>query len=357
MKTGFKFVILLFLLSFLLTALGALEFSYGIIPFAIVNKIPQFVTIFISIVIQALPFVLIGVFGSALIQRYITVEMIENRLTRTKRLPGILMAIGAGFFFPVCDCGVIPVVKRLLLKRVPPYMAIAFLITAPLVNPITIWATATAFGYNIGITLIRVGMAVLVGIIVSLFIGKYFSRVEDIFKPHLLSDLEAASGEHSAHCHCHACESEPEHSTSQKSLNGIFEHAIDEFLEVGKFLVFGSLIAATMQTFIPRETVMVFTKNPVLSVGIMMLTALILSLCAEADAFVARSFAFHFPLGSVMAFMVFGQMFDIKNTALLLKSFKPKLVFAMIFLCAILVFLMCSVFNLMVTDGWIWGRF
>jgi uncharacterized membrane protein YraQ (UPF0718 family) len=313
----------------------------------IFDKLPQLVTIFLSIIIQALPFVLIGVFGSAIMHNLVTVEMVENKLARTARLPGVLLAIGAGFFFPVCDCGVIPVARRLLIKKVPPYMAIAFLITAPLVNPITVWATATAFGYNLPVTLTRVGMAIMVGIIVALIVSKFFPSMEHLFHQKALQELETA-----------AVPETVSHSTGKGSvITNIFNHANDEFLEVGKFLIIGTLIAAAIQTAIPKQSLLIITKNPTLSVLVMMFLALCLSLCAEADAFVARSFLYHFPFGSVMSFMVFGQMIDIKNAALLLKSFKLKAILFIFGLCALSVFILCSLLNLFPNITLIRGRF
>jgi uncharacterized membrane protein YraQ (UPF0718 family) len=253
-------------------------------------------------------------------------------------LPGILLAIGAGFFFPVCDCGVIPVARRLLIKRVPPYMAIAFLVTAPLINPITIWATATAFGYNLPVTLTRVGMAIVVGIIVAIAVSKFCPSIEQLFNQKTLRELEVAATATSVETNGHA------HQGS--IISEIFNHANEEFLEVGKFLIIGSLIAATIQTVFLKTVLLGVGQHPTLSVLMMMFLALCLSLCAEADAFVARSFLAHFSMGSIMAFMVFGQMIDLKNLALLLKNFKPKALLFIFGLCALLVFGLCSLLNL-----------
>jgi uncharacterized membrane protein YraQ (UPF0718 family) len=302
------------------------------------TMLPRMVTVFLSIIIQALPFVLLGVFGSAAMHNLVTAEMVETKLARTAKLPGILLAIGAGFCFPVCDCGVIPVARRLLIKKVPPYMAIAFLVTAPLINPITIWATATAFGYNLTVTVTRVALAIGVGISVALVVSKLFPSLEQIFNQKTLRQLEEAAGSTLAQ------------TTGQERqgsiLSAIFNHANEEFLEVGKFLIIGSLIAATIQTFIFNQVLLGITQNPMLSVLVMMALAVCLSLCAEADAFVARSFVAHFSMGSIMSFMVFGQMFDLKNLALLLKNFKLKALLIIFGLCAILVFGFCSLINL-----------
>ena len=252
MKKQLTLIAKLFFLSFLLSFIA---FHGLFLPTSFLNKLPQIVTIFLSIVIQALPFVLIGVFGSALIQNFVTVDMVESKLNRTTKLPGILLAIGAGFCFPVCDCGVIPVVRRMLLKKVPPYMAIAFLVTAPLVNPITVWATATAFGYNPSVTLIRVGMAIFIGIIVALAVSEFFPSLEQLFTAKAIHEWEADNGEISkveAEIAAHQEETVEHHHENSKSFiwTDIFDHANEEFLEVGKFLIIGALIASITQTIL-----------------------------------------------------------------------------------------------------------
>lgn len=322
------------------------------IPASFLAKLPQLVTIFLSIIIQALPFILIAVFGSALMQYFVTEEMIENRLARTGKLSGILLAIGAGFFFPVCDCGVIPVARRLLAKRVPPYMAIAFLVTAPLVNPITIWATATAFGYNPAVTLIRVGMAISIGIIVAILVSKFLPGLEDIFNKQAIAELEVAAASNNATI----AGGSPKNQNESRIL-AVLYHANQEFLEVGRFLIIGALIAALVQTAVPKQSLLAITGNPAVSVLVMMGLALVLSLCAEADAFVARSFIYHFSFGSVMAFMVFGQIIDLKNIALLLKSFKLKAILFIFGICGIFVFLFCFLLNIFGVDNLVLGRF
>jgi uncharacterized membrane protein YraQ (UPF0718 family) len=308
----------------------------------------RLVTVFLSIIIQALPFVLFGVFGSAAMHNLVTAEMVETRLARTAKLPGILLAISAGFCFPVCDCGVIPVARRLLIKKVPPYMAVAFLVTAPLINPITIWATATAFGYNLPVTLTRVGMAIVVGIIVAVAVSKFFPSIEQLFNQKTLRELDVAATATSAETHGHAHKS--------AIISAVFDHANEEFLEVGKFLIIGALIAATIQTVFFKPVLLGGAQHPALSVLMMMVLALCLSLCAEADAFVARSFLAHFSMGSIMAFMVFGQMIDLKNLALLLKNFKPQALIFIFGLCALLVFGLCSLLNLCFANALIGGR-
>jgi uncharacterized membrane protein YraQ (UPF0718 family) len=330
---------LILLLPLILSILfPAQTLSYQDNTLEITTLLPRLATVLLSIVIQALPFVLIGVFSSAAMHHLVTAEMIETKLSQTTKLTGILLAIGAGFFFPVCDCGVIPVARRLLIKKVPPYMAIAFLVTAPLINPITIWATATAFGYNLPITLSRVIIAIIVGIIVAFAVSRFFPTIEQLFNQKTLHELEIAAAV--------ALPGISDHVHQKSTAADIFNHANEEFLEVGKFLIIGSLIAATIQTAIFKPLMMTVAQNAAFSVIMMMLLAVCLSLCAEADAFVARSFLAHFPIGSILSFMVYGQMIDLKNLALLLKNFKPQALVVIFGLCALLVFGLGSLINL-----------
>jgi uncharacterized membrane protein YraQ (UPF0718 family) len=108
------------------------------------------------------------------------------------------------------------------------------------------------------------------------------------------------------------------------------EHAIAEFFSVGKFLVMGAFIAAAMQTFIPTSTLLHLGGNPLTSALVMITLAFVMSLCSEADAFIASAFRSTFSLGSITAFLVFGPMIDIKNTLMLLGVFKGRFVAALI---------------------------
>ncbi|MBW7458778.1 permease, partial [Paenibacillus sepulcri] len=105
---------------------------------------------------------------------------------------------------------------------------------------------------------------------------------------------------------------------------------VEEFFSVGKFLVLGAFIAASMQTFIPTSSLIHLGSNPVTSILVMIVLAFVMSLCSEADAFIASSFRSTFSIGSISAFLVFGPMIDIKNTMMLLGVFNGRFVAALI---------------------------
>ncbi|KAA0259679.1 MAG: permease, partial [Chloroflexi bacterium] len=101
---------------------------------------------------------------------------------------------------------------------------------------------------------------------------------------------------------------------------------VDEFFDMGRYLIIGSLLAAGLQTFVAQSTLLSIGSGPVLSVLIMLLLAVLLSICSTVDSFVALGFTGAFSFGSVLSFLVFGPMVDIKSTIMYLQVFKRRAV-------------------------------
>jgi uncharacterized membrane protein YraQ (UPF0718 family) len=285
----------------------------------------QMNTIFISIIIEALPFIVLGVFIAAFIQMFITEEMIAKIMPRNRFL-SIAIGTGIGSLFPACECGIVPITQRLVKKNVPLYSAMAFMLTGPIINPVVIFSTFIAFGDSWKMALYRSGMAILVAVVVSIVISYVFTENQ------LREYIEKKASGH-AHSHDHA-----KMKFSEK-LTDMINHAIDEFFSVGKFLVFGALISSAMQTFIKTSTLLSLGHTRATAILVMMLLAFILSICSEADAFIASSFSGMFGTGPIIAFLVFGAMVDIKNLFMMLDVFKRKFVLALISLIFVSVFL------------------
>jgi uncharacterized protein len=121
---------------------------------------------------------------------------------------------------------------------------------------------------------------------------------------------------------------------------------IQELRELGGILVIGSAIAAVVQTAFPREVILGLGQSPVTSVVAMMILACIVSICSTVDAFFALSFASAFTSGALLAFLVFGPMFDLKNIALLSSVMRPRAIFYLFSLAALLTFLLTLLVNL-----------
>lgn len=281
----------------------------------------QLNTIFISILIEAIPFVLIGVFISGFIQMFVTEEMIARVIPKNRFL-AVLCAAVVGALFPACECGIVPIVRRLLLKGVPLHAGIAFMLTGPVINPIVLFSTYIAFGNQWDMPLYRGGLSFIVAVLVGLIISWQFSGNQLINK-----------GSTHAHCHTHGKQ------TFINKFIGMLRHAVDEFFSVGKYLIIGAFIAAAMQTYVKTSTLLEIGQTEAASHLVMMGLAFVLSLCSEADAFIASSFRSTFSTGSLVAFLVFGAMVDIKNLLMMLGTFNKRFVLYLVAYITIFVFI------------------
>lgn len=279
----------------------------------------QMNTIFISILIEALPFVTLGVLISGIIQIFITEEMIAKVMPKNRVL-AVLFASFLGICFPSCECGIVPIVRRLVTKGVPISAAIAFMLTAPIINPVVLFSTYIAFGSDWRMTFYRACGAIAVSITVGLFIAYFYKG-----KP--LRDAYYLALDHE---HEHQHDYSLEQASFLKKVWLTLEHAVDDFFTMGKYLVIGSLIAAAVQTYVKTATLVSIGHGPVSSSLVMMALAFILSLCSEADAFIASSFRTTFATGSLLAFLVFGPMVDMKNLMMMLATFKKRLILMVI---------------------------
>jgi uncharacterized protein len=278
-------------------------------------------TIFLSILIEALPFVLIGVLIAGVIQIFITEEHIQRWIPKNRFL-AITMSCVIGALFPACECGIVPIVRRLVGKGVPIHAAIGFMLTGPLINPIVIASTFMAFGNNFKIAGLRMGLGFFIAIMVAFVVSLLFKGTQ--FK----SSIPAGTA----------------HAKSNKEpfTNRFWEmltHSIDEFFDMGKYLVMGAFLAAFVQTYMPAKALLEAGNGTVSSIGIMMGLAYFLSLCSEADAFIGASFSSIFPTSAILGFLVFGPMMDLKNTLMMLSVFRMKFVMGVLALIISIVFI------------------
>lgn len=292
----------------------------------------RFNTVFLSILIQAFPFILFGVFVSSILQVFVSSEKITKIFPENNVLQ-FIVAIFAGFFFPVCDCAIVPVVARLVKKGVPIPAAITFMLAAPIINPIVITSTLYAFPGQPSIAIYRVCL----GIIVAFLVGVAF-----IFIPEkeamLLTNIDEIT------CNCGFCSDSYNNKKGiGQNVEAIFRHAGAEFFQVGKFLIIGSFLSSIMQTMIPKELFANLGGGIIISLLIMMSFAFILSVCSTSDAFIARTFTNQFPIGAVMGFLILGPMLDIKNLLMLLGNFQKRFVIKLVMLIFFISFLVLIV--------------
>ncbi|HEM6082968.1 TPA: permease [Streptococcus suis] len=282
------------------------------------SSVLQAGAIFLSIIIEALPFVLIGSLISGFIEVFITPEKVLSLLPKNKIL-AILFGTFIGFIFPSCECGIVPIVHRLLEKKVSNYTAIPFLVTAPIINPIVLFATYTAFGNSVLFALYRALGAILVSVIVGIILGFYV-------KEPILKECQISQHHH-----------DYSQKTNWQKVGFGLIHAIDEFFDTGRYLVFGCLFASLVQVYIPTAVLTTIGHNPLSAILLMMLLAFLLSLCSEADAFIGASLLSSFGFAPVMAFLVIGPMVDVKNLLMMKHYFTGKFIIRFIAMISIII--------------------
>lgn len=312
-------------------------FAEEIKNISIFNRIPSsFInvnTIFLSIILEAIPFILLGVFVSAIIQLFVSEKFIQRVLPRNVYLAVIPAAL-LGIIFPICECAIIPVVRRLIKKGMPSHVAIVFMLSAPILNPVVYASTYYAFKSTPYIANARMFVGFISSIIIGFIIYRRF-KGENILKP-------MKEGHHSAHHH---------HHISENKLLEILYHASDELFDTGKYLLIGAFLASIFQAFFDRNTLLSIGTSTTLAPGVMMGFAYVLSVCSTADAFVASSFGSTFTESSILAFLVFGPMIDIKTTLMLFAYFKKRLVLFLLLVTPVVVYLVVYLFYLFFIQG------
>ncbi|WP_234340292.1 permease [Gorillibacterium timonense] len=281
--------------------------------------VQTFKTMFISIFLEALPYLIIGVLVSAILQVVVPEAWIRRFVPKNPIL-GIAFGCLLGILFPLCECGMIPVVRRLIRKGMPLYVGVVFILVGPIVNPIVFAATYTAFRIRPEMVYARMGLALLVGLVIGLILYAFVkSDPLKTTKEDLYRSEAAESGEGP----------EEESGTQAKGMGKLFavmEQAGGEIFDMGKYLIFGSVMTSLIQAFVPRAGMAEIGQQPIVSHLFMIGFAYVLSLCSTSDAFVASSFARTFSSGSLLTFLVFGPMLDFKSTLMLLSVFKPRFV-------------------------------
>lgn len=319
----------------------------------------SFSVIFLSIVLEAMPFIILGTIISSLIEVFLPPDWIERKFKKS-RWTNYLLAGLIGFVFPICECAIVPIMRRLVKKGLPLSLGATFMVATPIVNPVVLLSTYYAFGGDMTYVLGRGIIGYIVAVIIGMIVMRYDKKVV------LLKNVDETSscGCGSSHCdqkHDHGHNHDHEHhnhshhhhdhSDGKRSWGAtiaeVIEHTGHEIIDVGKFLIMGALLTSLMQTFIPRNIFIVVSENAVLSILLMMLLAFVLSLCSEADAFIAASFANQFSPAALMAFMVLGPMIDIKNVMLLSGSFKRTFIVRLVAIITSVVFAAMLIVNVL----------
>lgn len=324
-----------FILFVLIVGVGLPLLRFAL-PTLVWQRVQTFVTIFQGIFIEAAPFLVAGALASGLISEFVDPLLIQ-RFSPRRMLPAALTGGLLGLAFPVCECGVVPVTRRLYRKGLPLSTGISFLLAAPIINPVVIASTLVAFGWS-AVFWWRLAAALLIAVLV----GMLFHRA----KPEAI--LRVEEQHHTEHA-CTCC-GHDEVAETPARFGARFWRALtiagDEFLEMAHFLVIGCLLAAAMQVLLPQSVLLAWGQGPVLSVLALMTLAFVLSVCSTVDAFIALAFVNTFSPGAVLAFLIFGPMVDIKSLLLFRQVFNRRAIFYLVLLPLLLTALFAIAYNM-----------
>ncbi len=283
-------------------------------------------TLALSVLIESMPFVALGVILSIVIQVWVPAEVVHRVLPKRAWARRMVLA-ALGMLIPVCECGNVPFARGLMMRGLTPADTLAFLVAAPIVNPIVIITTHQAFGWSNGILVARI----LGGYGIALLIGWLFSRHPD--PQSMLTERFRMTCEEAA-------------DAQGDRLTRSLAQLVVELRAVMPALVIGSAIAGAVQVLIPRTALVAIGSNPVLSIVAMMLLAVTVAICSNVDSFFALSFASTFTTGSLVAFLIVGPIVDVKMIALLRTTFSTRAIVGVVAVVVLAAFALGTVMNL-----------
>lgn len=370
--------------------------------------VDRFFVIFTSIVYEALPFIVVGALISGTLEELLPQQFLARVIPKRRSL-AIAASAMMGMVFPMCECGIVPVMRRLLGKGLPLSCAVAYMLAAPIINPVVIGSTWAAFSgdrskkdglSSVEMVTFRVSMGFVTAFIAASVVEAVARRrdLKDLilFVPRN-SNANAAPAETrqsedhgccshgqgdghvyhrhdgggTAHTHDPSASDPVTAATAQVALKAvttterrlaaataeaapaapksvlrrivnISDTALHDFVDITTFLILGAILASLFQTLRVIDYLPVLETNPLLAIPVMMLVAVILCLCSEADAFVVANMI-PIPLGGKLAFLVLGPMMDIKLYLMYTRVFRTRLIWTIIPVVVVCVFVLSLV--------------
>ncbi|MCF7732214.1 MAG: permease [Akkermansiaceae bacterium] len=306
----------------------------------------DFALAFLSILFEGAPFILLGTLISGFLDVYLPAGAMDRLLPKNRPLAVVVAGL-LGAVFPVCECAVVPVIRRLVGKGLPVSCALTYMLAAPIVNPITALSTWKAFqGQQAGL---MTSSRLLLGFLIAVAVGLIASRLSlgTILKAKFAASLaetppaaetreKPACGSHEQDDTC--CGQDPHHDNSccgrdhphpaaDNRVVAAFRSALKDFVDVGVYFTVGVAITALFNTGIApgAEWLDSLAQNPTAAPAALMALAFVLSLCSTSDAFIAATLA-KFSWAAKLAFLTFGPMMDVKLIFLYQSVFSKRFI-------------------------------
>jgi uncharacterized protein len=291
-------------------------------------SLPDFQCAFLSILLEGAPFLLAGSILSGVLEEYLPPSLMTRLLPANPR-QAILVSAFVGLVIPVCECGIVPVVRRLLRKGLPVSCGITYMLAAPIVNPLVILSTLAAFRGQgaLEMTCLRFGLGMAVAVAAGLVCAR-FSKFP------ILRFALLATGHEEHHHHAKLGGRIP------GRLGNVAATATRDFLDVSVFFVLGAAAAALFGTAVNQEIILPLSTNLPLSIASLMTLASVLSVCSTTDAFIAATLT-AFPMAAKLAFLVFGPMIDFKLLFLYGAAFSRRFILCLALGLFVMIGLVC----------------
>lgn len=305
------------------------------------NNVRDFIVIFLSIIYEALPFIILGAAIAGVLEEFVPQQLLTRFIPRNRPV-AIAMSCFLGLLFPMCECGIIPVMRRLLRKGLPLSCCVAYMLAGPIINVVVMLSTYMAFSgmeallnssgqpaHQMGggwMMTMRIGLGFLVSFGTGLVVEwQYRKHGNKLLAPLAVPNLAPAK----AGADANGSNGTPRLPLFQR-LGNIAETSLHDFVDITAFLVLGALLAALTRQLLSHNDVEELSRSyPVVAIAIMMGLAIILCLCSEADAFVGASFV-SMPPSAKLGFLVLGPMLDFKLYMMYTRVFSTRLIWTII---------------------------
>jgi hypothetical protein len=311
-------------------------------------KISDFLIIFSSILWEAMPFIVLGAVIAGVLEEFLPQQLIARILPKSV-LPSIVIGALLGLVFPMCECGIVVVMRRLLRKGLPLSASIAYMLAGPILNVVVIGSTWMAFeNFKIApeVVGLRMGGGFLVACLTALIVHVQYKKYGNSLLTAMAmprdptptpvasrpnkNESSKVEEKFAKAVQAEPVEIVPPRKTILDRLGNISGTALHDFVDITVFLILGAVLAALARQQIGSEQIASFSqRQPLLAIPVMMCLAILICLCSEADAFVAASFT-NMHISAKVAFLVLGPMLDLKLLMMFSRVFKPRLIITIV---------------------------
>jgi uncharacterized membrane protein YraQ (UPF0718 family) len=297
-----------------------------------VDNVQDFIKDFMALFFEAMPFIVLGALISGILEEMVPQQLIARFVPRN---PLLAIAMGGllGLIFPMCECGIVPIMRRLLKKGLPLSCCIAYMLAGPIINAVVILSTIMAFkdhyangGYAI------IGLRVIIGYLVACGTAIIVHRMHKKYGNDLLTLMSRPDEPKPSDKSLKVLETDANLQTEKpkraaiQRLGNIAEAALHDFVDITVFLTIGAALAAGVKQFISTKDIADWSgQYPAVAILVLMGLAIVVTLCSEADAFVAASFTTLHP-SAKLAFLVLGPMLDFKLILMYTRVFRGRLI-------------------------------